>query len=468
MRTATSLPDGLIWRGDILHIDTTVSGRRISRSCRSDSIPEARRLLDTIRGQMRLEELTGVAAPAFKQRIDAREFVHDELARMPLDGSSPRTVVKYTGVMRFFCDFLCRRFRRAAWMHEVDHESVQAFKVHASSTLRRRNGAHQGLGRPASARTVANELDIVRIFLRKAVQRGLLKTNPETGVTRARGAYAARIRWLDDRDIERLLAAANSWDSWAHQHGQCVGTLYAIIIEFYLRTGLRLNELRYLPVSHCLGRDPSGRRILHIGPHPGHTTVCCHVPTAVAAQLQTQGASAVSRRLIAPEVGDDDCARLRYLPDIEIAVIPTSCVWKPKSRPRDVPLSRRTDQLFEQIMDLRRKILLRSPAYVSARHQAHVGEPPWLIPDSSGSPWRFSMQHVMDRCSQHAGITPIVRTHDLRHTFATQLRRRGVPIETIKELLGHADISETLIYAHFTMAEAVRSIDLIDEVGPRS
>ena len=92
-------------------------------------------------------------------------------------------------------------------------------------------------------------------------------------------------------------------------------------------------------------------------------------------------------------------------------------------------------------------------------------EPPWLVPDPSGVPWRFSLQFIMDKCSKHAGISPIVRTHDLRHTFATQLRRRSVPIETIKELLGHADIAETLIYAHFTMKEAENSIDLIDEAA---
>jgi site-specific recombinase XerD len=46
---------------------------------------------------------------------------------------------------------------------------------------------------------------------------------------------------------------------------------------------------------------------------------------------------------------------------------------------------------------------------------------------------------------QHAraGITPRVRTHDLRYTFATQPGAVVFRIETIQELLGHADIAET-------------------------
>ncbi len=40
--------------------------------------------------------------------------------------------------------------------------------------------------------------------------------------------------------------------------------------------------------------------------------------------------------------------------------------------------------------------------------------------------------------------------HDLRHSFASNLAMSGTPIPVIKELLGHADISTTMIYSHLS------------------
>jgi integrase len=44
---------------------------------------------------------------------------------------------------------------------------------------------------------------------------------------------------------------------------------------------------------------------------------------------------------------------------------------------------------------------------------------------------------------------PLIRFHDLRHTFATLLISKGINIKVVSEMLGHANVSITLrIYAH--------------------
>lgn len=57
--------------------------------------------------------------------------------------------------------------------------------------------------------------------------------------------------------------------------------------------------------------------------------------------------------------------------------------------------------------------------------------------------------------------TRLIGWHALRHSFASQLAMAGVPILTIKELMGHSTIQMTMRYAHLapsTLAEAVPAL----------
>jgi len=62
-----------------------------------------------------------------------------------------------------------------------------------------------------------------------------------------------------------------------------------------------------------------------------------------------------------------------------------------------------------------------------------------------------TIQVILSRAKDRAGILKPVTPHILRHSFATHLFYSGVSIGRIKDYLGHADINTTLIYTHLEL-----------------
>jgi len=90
-------------------------------------------------------------------------------------------------------------------------------------------------------------------------------------------------------------------------------------------------------------------------------------------------------------------------------------------------------------------------------------ESPYLFPGNSGKPLsRSRIGKIVKEVGACAGIDKRVSPHIFRHSFATHLNQKGVDINRLSQLLGHANIEKTAIYTHTEDGELIEAVSKLE------
>lgn len=101
--------------------------------------------------------------------------------------------------------------------------------------------------------------------------------------------------------------------------------------------------------------------------------------------------------------------------------------------------------------------------YIAVEHP-HI----WLF-NGKEPDGRYSVRGiswVMRETLKKTSITKEVNMHSLRHAYATHLLEEGLNIVTLKELLGHAEITTTMIYLHVAQCPLIKPHSPLDTLYP--
>lgn len=128
---------------------------------------------------------------------------------------------------------------------------------------------------------------------------------------------------------------------------------------------------------------------------------------------------------------------------------------------RVLPMS---DDVYETI---KRVVSSRKKPKVETMIDGYTG---FLFLDNRGKPmmpyqWEKKFQHSVEKYNKIYRVQlPKITPHVCRHTFCTNMAKRGISVETLKYLMGHTDISVTSnVYTHLKLEDAQKELERLEK-----
>lgn len=129
---------------------------------------------------------------------------------------------------------------------------------------------------------------------------------------------------------------------------------------------------------------------------------------------------------------------------------------------RVLPMSEEVYEVMKRVLTNRRK------PKIEICIDGYTG---FLFLDKRGMPmmpyqWEKRFQHSVEKYNKIYRVQlPKITPHVCRHTFCTNMAKRGISVETLKYLMGHTDISVTLnVYTHLKLEDAEKEIKRLENV----
>lgn len=111
------------------------------------------------------------------------------------------------------------------------------------------------------------------------------------------------------------------------------------------------------------------------------------------------------------------------------------------NKERYVPFGHYAAAAIQEYLEKGRSVLMKK----------YQKEHDFLFVNQYGVPISSSgIEYVLNQIIKKSSLTSKIHPHMLRHSFATHLLNNGADMRTVQELLGHASLSSTQIYAHVT------------------